>query len=164
MSEDLRFVRYSVIVPLWNERESITPLYGRLKETLDATGHTFECVFVDDGSTDGSFPLLQEIAQVDSRVTVVALRHNAGKSVALGAGFNAARGDFVGSQFSQHSSEAPHRALQPERAANARECGTAQSTVARRQGPRRTGSGTVPPHSRISVRQAKRSTGLPTPC
>ncbi len=95
MYEDLRFVRYSVIVPLWNERESITPLYGRLKETLDATGHTFECVFVDDGSTDGSFPLLQEIAQVDSRVTVVALRHNAGKSVALGAGFNAARGDFV---------------------------------------------------------------------
>src|SRR5579862_1938083 len=77
MSEDLRFVRYSVIVPLWNERESITPLYGRLKETLDSTGHTFECVFVDDGSTDGSFPLLQEIAQVDSRVTVVALQHDA---------------------------------------------------------------------------------------
>ena len=95
MSEDLRFVRYSVIVPLWNERENITPLYGRLKETLDSVGHTFECVFVDDGSTDGSFPLLQEIAQVDSRVTVVALRHNAGKSVALGAGFNAARGDYV---------------------------------------------------------------------
>jgi glycosyltransferase involved in cell wall biosynthesis len=95
MSDDLRSVRYSVIVPLWNERENITPLYGHLKETLDSVGHTFECVFVDDGSTDGSLPLLQEIAQVDSRVTVVALRHNAGKSVALGAGFNAARGDYV---------------------------------------------------------------------
>lgn len=95
MSEELQSVRYSVIVPLCNERESITSLYGHLKETLGAVGDTYECVFVDDGSTDGSFPLLQQIAQLDSRVTVVALRQNAGKSVALGAGFHAARGDYV---------------------------------------------------------------------
>jgi glycosyltransferase involved in cell wall biosynthesis len=94
LAED-RSIRYSIIVPLCNECESITPLYGRLKDTMEATDQTFECVFVDDGSTDGSFPLLQEIAHVDSRVTVVGLRHNAGKSVALGAGFNAARGDYV---------------------------------------------------------------------
>src|SRR5271157_2041330 len=88
-------VKYSIVVPLYNERESITPLYGRLKETLDMTGRPFECVFVDDGSTDGSFHLLQEIALIDSRVTVVRLRQNAGKSVALRAGFSAARGTYV---------------------------------------------------------------------
>src|SRR5271157_1880238 len=88
-------VKYSIVVPLYNERESITPLYGRLKETLDMTGRPFECVFVDDGSTDGSFHLLQEIALIDSRVTVVRLRQNAGKSVALCAGFKAACGQYV---------------------------------------------------------------------
>jgi glycosyltransferase involved in cell wall biosynthesis len=94
MSED-RSIRYSLVVPLCNECEAITPLYGRLTETLDSIGQTFECVFVDNGSTDGSFHLLQEIAHVDSRVTVVGLRHNAGTSVALGAGFNAARGEYI---------------------------------------------------------------------
>jgi len=88
-------IRYSIVVPLYNEKESITPFYGRLKETLDAVGRPFECVFVDDGSTDGSFQLLQEIALIDSRVTVVRLRQNAGKSVALCAGFNEACGDYV---------------------------------------------------------------------
>ena len=88
-------VRYSIVVPLYNEKESITPFYGRLKETLDTVARPSECVFVDDGSTDGSFHLLQEIALIDSRVTVVRLRQNAGKSVALCAGFNEARGDFV---------------------------------------------------------------------
>ncbi len=95
MFEDSRSVRYSIVVPLFNERESIPALYGRLKDTLDTLGRPFECVFVDDGSTDGSFVLLREIAQLDSRITVVRLRQNSGKSVALGAGFNVARGDYV---------------------------------------------------------------------
>src|SRR3982074_1975710 len=104
MAGGMRFVQHSVIFPLWNERESITPLYGRLKETLDATGHTFECVFVDDGTAVVSFPLLEETAQVDRRVTVVALRHNAGKSVALGFQIQVASGDFVidGNRGAQH--------------------------------------------------------------
>jgi glycosyltransferase involved in cell wall biosynthesis len=88
-------IRYTVVVPLYNERESITPLYDRLKETLDSVDGTYECVFVDDGSTDGSFGLLEVIARIDSRVTVVRLRQNAGKSVALCAGFNAASGEYV---------------------------------------------------------------------
>ena len=95
MAEDPHPILYSIVVPLFNERETITPLYGRLKETLDNVGCSFECVFVDDGSTDGSFRLLQEIALIDSRITALQLRHNAGKSVALCAGFNAARGEYV---------------------------------------------------------------------
>lgn len=88
-------VRYSVVIPLYNEHDSIMPLYARLKETLDSLAHASECVFVDDGSGDGSLELLQQIALVDSRITVVAMPQNSGKSVALSAGFSAARGDFL---------------------------------------------------------------------
>jgi len=65
-------VRYSVVIPLYNEHDSIMPLYARLKETLDTLARSSECVFVDDGSSDGSLELLQQIALVDSRITVVA--------------------------------------------------------------------------------------------
>src|SRR4051812_27223098 len=88
-------IRYSVVVPFFNERDSIMPLYQGLKEVLEASGAPFECVFVDDGSTDGSFALLQDIAAVDSRVVVVKLRHNFGKSAALCAGFDESRGELV---------------------------------------------------------------------
>jgi len=88
-------IRYSITIPLYNERESITQLYGRLMEAMEGAGRPFECIFVDDGSSDESLALLQEIAALDSRVTVVGLRQNAGKSVALCAGFSVARGHFI---------------------------------------------------------------------
>lgn len=88
-------IRYSVIVPLYNEQGSIMPLYQAIKEVMESTGTTFECVFIDDGSADASLSLLRNIAEVDSRVTVVALRRNLGKSQAVAAGFKAARGRFV---------------------------------------------------------------------
>jgi glycosyltransferase involved in cell wall biosynthesis len=95
VNEVQQSIRYSIVVPLYNERESITPLYGRLKEVMDRVARPCECVFVDDGSTDGSLLLLREVAQAESRVTVVALRQNAGKSAAMSAGFGVARGDFI---------------------------------------------------------------------
>ena len=88
-------IRYTVVVPLYNEHESIMPLYQGIKEALEGVGRPFEYVFVDDGSSDGSLALLRNIASVDSRVTVVALRRNLGKSAAVAAGFKAARGRFV---------------------------------------------------------------------
>jgi glycosyltransferase involved in cell wall biosynthesis len=88
-------VRYSIAIPLYNERDSIMPLYQRLKEAMESLGKPFECVFVDDGSADDSVALLREIALVDSRITVVGLRQNAGKSQALSAAFSVARGDFI---------------------------------------------------------------------
>jgi glycosyltransferase involved in cell wall biosynthesis len=93
--EGQQLVRYSIAIPLYNERDSIMPLYQRIKETMESVGRPFECVFVDDGSTDDSLQLLREIALVDSRVTVVGLRQNAGKSQALSAAFSVARGDFI---------------------------------------------------------------------
>jgi glycosyltransferase involved in cell wall biosynthesis len=88
-------VKYSVVVPLYNERESILPLYENLRDTLEALGSAFECVFVDDGSTDESAHLLREIAVQDGRVTVVTLPWNSGKSAALGAAFDVALGDYI---------------------------------------------------------------------
>lgn len=88
-------IRYSIVVPLYNEKENVVSLYNALRETMESLGPSFECVFVDDGSNDGSVSLLREIALQDGRVTVVSLRKNAGKSAALCAGFNVALGDHI---------------------------------------------------------------------
>lgn len=88
-------VRYSIAIPLYNERESITPLYDRLKDALESIGRPWECIFVDDGSDDDSFALLEQIALVDSRIVAVGLRQNSGKSLALASAFSVARGDFI---------------------------------------------------------------------
>jgi glycosyltransferase involved in cell wall biosynthesis len=87
--------KYSIVVPFHNEQESVTELYDRLKAVMEANGETFELVFVDDGSQDQTFSLLQQIAGVDSRVVVVKLRRNFGQTSALAAGFDHAKGEFV---------------------------------------------------------------------
>ncbi|HTS67993.1 MAG TPA: glycosyltransferase family 2 protein [Terriglobia bacterium] len=88
-------LRYSIVVPLHNEQENVTGLYARLKAVMESHGEPFEIVVVDDGSNDGTFPLLKEIAAVDSRVVVVRLRRNFGQTSALAAGFDHARGEYV---------------------------------------------------------------------
>src|ERR1700691_1322974 len=87
--------RYSIVVPLHNEQENVTDLYDRLKSVMEASGETFEMVLVDDGSVDGTFSLLREIAAIDSRVTVVKLRRNFGQTSALAAGFDHSRGEYI---------------------------------------------------------------------
>ncbi len=71
------------------------PLYTRIVEVMELSYPAFEIVFVDDASTDGSFQLLEEMAQVDDRVVAVQLRRNFGQSGALAAGFDAARGEII---------------------------------------------------------------------
>src|SRR4051812_23056591 len=95
MAEGSQPVRYSIAIPLFNERESILPLYERLKAAMDPLGRPWECVFVDDGSTDDSLAVLQQIALGDSRIIAVCLRQNSGKSLALSSAFSVARGDFI---------------------------------------------------------------------
>jgi glycosyltransferase involved in cell wall biosynthesis len=87
--------RYSIVVPLHNEQENVTDLYDRLKAVMEASGEPFEIVLVDDGSRDGTFNLLREIAAIDSRVTVVKLRRNFGQTSALAAGFDHAAGEYI---------------------------------------------------------------------
>jgi glycosyltransferase involved in cell wall biosynthesis len=87
--------KYSIVVPLHNEQENVTDLYDRLKAVMEMNSESFEIVLVDDGSRDGTFNLLREIAAVDSRVTVVKLRRNFGQTSALAAGFDHARGEYI---------------------------------------------------------------------
>jgi len=87
--------KYSIVVPFHNEEENVTTLYDRLKEVMEHVGETFEMIFVDDGSRDRTYRLLEEIAAVDSRVLVIKLRRNFGQTSALAAGFDNAQGDFV---------------------------------------------------------------------
>jgi glycosyltransferase involved in cell wall biosynthesis len=87
--------KYSIVVPFHNEEESVTTLYDRLKAVMEQVGETFELVFVDDGSRDRTYRLLEEIAAVDSRVLVIKLRRNFGQTSALAAGFDHAQGDFI---------------------------------------------------------------------
>jgi len=86
---------YSIVIPVHNEEESIIPLFARIVETMQAQEWDFEIVFVDDASTDGSFPLLEQIASLDSRVVAVQLRRNFGQTAALAAGFDYARGKVI---------------------------------------------------------------------
>jgi len=87
--------KYSVVVPFHNEEENVTTLYDRLKAVMEQVGDTFELVFVDDGSRDRTYRLLEEIAAVDSRVLVIKLRRNFGQTSALAAGFDHAQGEFI---------------------------------------------------------------------
>jgi glycosyltransferase involved in cell wall biosynthesis len=87
--------KYSIVVPFHNEQESITELYDRLTAVMESVGESFELVFVDDGSHDQTFHLLEEIATIDSRAVVVKLSRNFGQTSALAAGFDHAQGEYV---------------------------------------------------------------------
>jgi glycosyltransferase involved in cell wall biosynthesis len=85
----------SVVVPLLNEESSLEELYTEIAAALEPRGESFEVVFVDDGSTDGSGSVLSRIHDEHSNVVVVRLRRNFGKAAALKAGFLEARGDVI---------------------------------------------------------------------
>jgi glycosyltransferase involved in cell wall biosynthesis len=87
--------KYSIVVPFHNEEDNVTTLYDRLKDIMEQVGESFELVFVDDGSRDRTYRLLEEIAAVDSRVLVVKLRRNFGQTSALAAGFDHSQGEFI---------------------------------------------------------------------
>src|ERR1700676_3775663 len=87
--------KYSIVVPFHNEEENVTLLYDRLKAVMEQIGDSFELVLVDDGSSDRTYKLLEEIAAVDSRVLVVKLRRNFGQTSALAAGFDHSQGDYI---------------------------------------------------------------------
>jgi glycosyltransferase involved in cell wall biosynthesis len=82
----------SIVIPLLNEADNIPPLYRRLRAAMEQGDSTWEVIFVDDGSTDTTFKLLEELHKQDDRVRVLRLRRNFGQTAALAAGFDAARG------------------------------------------------------------------------
>lgn len=88
-------VTLSVVVPLYNEAESVPELHDRICRACEEIGISFEVIYVDDGSTDGSFEVLEEIHRKDPRAKVLQFRRNFGKSEALSAGFSVAAGGMI---------------------------------------------------------------------
>ena len=85
----------SIIVPLFNEKESLPELVAWIKEVLQREGRSYEIIMVDDGSTDGSWEKIRELAASDSTIRGISFRRNYGKSAALYEGFAAAEGIVV---------------------------------------------------------------------
>jgi len=84
----------SVVVPLLDEQDNIGPLYEQITQTL-AGRYSFEMIFIDDGSTDGSFAVLAKLHKADAKVRVIRFRRNFGQTAALAAGFAHARGRII---------------------------------------------------------------------
>jgi glycosyltransferase involved in cell wall biosynthesis len=85
----------SVVIPLYNEVESVPDLYRQLTAALEALSRPYEIIVVDDGSKDGSFAALAELHARDARLKVIRFRRNYGQTAAFAAGFAQARGEWV---------------------------------------------------------------------
>ena len=86
---------HSVVAPVFNEAQGLATFHERCTRSLDETGETYELLYVDDGSHDGSWEVLQDLAAEDSRVRLVRLSRNFGHQLAISAGLAHTRGDTV---------------------------------------------------------------------
>jgi len=89
-----RSVDISIVVPLYNEEESLSELKSHIDEALGAE-FSYEILFVDDGSSDGSWKVISDLSEEDARVRGISFRNNQGKSTALQAGFERVKGEYV---------------------------------------------------------------------
>lgn len=85
----------SIIVPIYNEEGNLPVFYERLKNVTDKSGHTFEFIFVDDGSSDNSFSILKNLQGSDARVKVIQFSRNFGSHAGCLAGLIYSKGDAV---------------------------------------------------------------------
>jgi len=90
-----QWIDLSVVIPLFNEEDSLKELSGQLRSTLNRMNLRYELLFVDDGSTDRSFQILRDLKRIDRHVKVIRFRRNYGKSAALAVAFEKALGNIV---------------------------------------------------------------------
>jgi glycosyltransferase involved in cell wall biosynthesis len=88
-------MKLSIVIPAYNEMESLPVLFQEIDAALRPTGIMFEVIFIDDGSTDGTFFQIKEMHRKDNRVHGIRFRTNCGKASALSAGFQAAQGAII---------------------------------------------------------------------
>ncbi len=88
-------ITYSIIAPIYNEKDNLPELHRRVKEVMTQTGAPWELILVDDGSTDGSTEIIRELAKKDKHVRPVIFARNFGHQIAITAGWDYARGDAV---------------------------------------------------------------------
>ncbi len=84
----------SFVIPVYNEEESLEELYRQIVANVTPTGHDYEFIFVDDGSTDQSYPVMKKLHEQNEHVKVIQFRRNYGKAAALQVGFEAAQGEI----------------------------------------------------------------------
>ncbi|MCI0638483.1 MAG: glycosyltransferase family 2 protein [Gemmataceae bacterium] len=85
----------SIVIPVYNEKDSLAALFGEIALTASQANLAFEVIFADDGSRDGSWQIIADLARQHAEVRGLRLRRNFGKAAALSAGFAAAKGDIV---------------------------------------------------------------------
>ncbi len=85
----------SIVIPLFNEAESLPELHAWIKRVMDAHQFSYEVIFIDDGSKDDSWKIIKELHEFDSNVKGIKFRRNYGKSPGLYCGFEKAQGDVV---------------------------------------------------------------------
>jgi glycosyltransferase involved in cell wall biosynthesis len=88
-------VKLSIIIPLFNEEGNLEPLYTRLTQVMQNLDKSYEIIFIDDGSTDNSFQILNRLHQKDECVKAIRFTRNFGQHVAIRAGLNYSKGDYV---------------------------------------------------------------------
>ena len=88
-------ITYSIVAPIYNERENLPELYRRVKEVMDSTNESWELILVDDGSSDGSTEIIRELAKKDKHIRPIIFARNFGHQLAITAGWDYARGDAV---------------------------------------------------------------------
>jgi glycosyltransferase involved in cell wall biosynthesis len=95
VEEKLSFNKLSIVIPLFNEEESLNPLANEIRKAIKPLNLNYEVILVDDGSTDGSLKVIKDICKQDRRFRYISFRKNYGKSAALQVGFKHVTGDVV---------------------------------------------------------------------
>lgn len=88
-------LQFSLIIPVFNEEESVKELLRQIETSLKKLNATFEIIFIDDGSTDNTLDILKKLAEKNKHIYVYAFRRNLGKSPALSLGFQKAKGQYI---------------------------------------------------------------------